>query len=83
MPSSWPARSSRSLRDGAEEREALAGYQATRDALSGAMFDVIDEIAGHRWTDDEIGALLMRLNAAMSDEVDALAELPDLAPATG
>ncbi len=71
------------LRDGAEEREALAGYQANRDALSGAMFDVIDEIAGHRWTDAEIGGLLMRLNAAMSDEVDALAELPDLAPATG
>ena len=71
------------LRDGAEEREALSAYQANRDALSGAMFDVIDEIAGHRWTDAEIGGLLMRLNAAMSDEVDALAELPDLAPATG
>ncbi len=64
--------------DGAEEREALAGYQATRDALSGAMFDVIDEIAGHHWADDEIGGLLMKLNAAMSDEVDALAGLPNL-----
>jgi len=70
------------LRDGAEEREALAGFQAKRDALSGAMFDVIDEIAGHRWTGAEIGALLMRLNAAMSDEVDALAELAPQA-ATG
>ena len=70
------------LHDGAEEREALAAYQANRDALSGAMFDVIDEIARHRWTDAEIGGLLMRLNAAMSDEVDALAELPDLAPTT-
>jgi 2-polyprenyl-6-methoxyphenol hydroxylase-like FAD-dependent oxidoreductase len=70
------------LCDGAEERGALAGYQATRDALSGTMFDVIDEIAGHGWTDDEIGGLLMRLNAAMCDEVDALAELPDLATVT-
>ena len=70
------------LRDGAEEREALSAYQANRDALSGAMFDVIDEIAGHRWTDAEIGGLLMRLNAAMSDEVDALAELAPQA-ATG
>ncbi len=70
------------LRDGAEEREALAGYQAKRDALSGAMFDVIDEIAGHRWTGAEIGGLLMRLNAAMSDEVDALAALAPQA-ATG
>jgi hypothetical protein len=41
------------------------------------MFGVIDEIAGHRWTDDEIGGLLKRLNSAMSDEVDALADLPE------
>jgi 2-polyprenyl-6-methoxyphenol hydroxylase-like FAD-dependent oxidoreductase len=67
------------VRDGAGEREALTGYQATRDGLSGAMFDVIDQIAGHQWTDHEIGGLLKRLNAAMSDEVDALAGLPDLA----
>jgi len=67
-----------SLVDGVDEREALAGYQATRDALSGALFEVIDVIAGHRWTDHEIGDLLLRLNAAMSDEVDLLAELPGL-----
>ena len=69
------------LRDGAGEAEALAGYQATRDAVSDTMFDVIDEIAGHRWTDDEIGGLLLRLNAAMAEEVDALAVLhfPDAA----
>ena len=34
--------------DGADERDALAGYQRTRDALSGALFDVTDVIAGHR-----------------------------------
>ena len=39
------------VRDGADERDALAGYQATRDALSAALFDVTDVIAGHRWTD--------------------------------
>ena len=62
--------------DGADERDALAGYQATRDALSRELFDVMDVICGHRWTDDEIGDLLLRLSAAMSDEVDVLAGLP-------
>ena len=66
----------RGRRDGADERDALAGYQATRDALSRELFDVIDVICGHRWTDDEIGDLLLRLSAAMSDEVDVLAGLP-------
>ena len=46
------------------------------------MFDVMDEVAGHQWADDEIGALLMRINAAMSDEVETIAGLPDLAPVT-
>lgn len=64
------------LVDGADERDALPGYQTTRDALSRALFDVIDVIAGHRWTDSQIGDLLLRLNAAMADEVDHLADLP-------
>jgi 2-polyprenyl-6-methoxyphenol hydroxylase-like FAD-dependent oxidoreductase len=62
--------------DGAAEEDALAGYQATRDALSAALFDVMDVIAGHRWTDDEIADLLLQLSAAMADEVEALAALP-------
>jgi hypothetical protein len=35
-------------------------------------------IAGNRWTDAEIDDLLRRLNAAMADEVEALAALPPL-----
>jgi 2-polyprenyl-6-methoxyphenol hydroxylase-like FAD-dependent oxidoreductase len=66
--------------DGAKERDALANYQATRDALSAELFDVIDVIAGHRWTDDEIPDLLLRLNAAMADEVEAMAAFPPLTP---
>ena len=54
----------------------LAGYQTTRDALSSDLFDVIDVIAGHRWTDVEIPELLRRLSASMADEVEALAALP-------
>jgi 2-polyprenyl-6-methoxyphenol hydroxylase-like FAD-dependent oxidoreductase len=65
---------------GADEREALASYQATRDALSQELLDVTDVICGHTWTDTEIGDLLLRLNAAMADEVDVLAELPPLTP---
>jgi 2-polyprenyl-6-methoxyphenol hydroxylase-like FAD-dependent oxidoreductase len=64
--------------DGADERDALANYQTIRDALSAELFEVIDVIAGHRWTDEEIPDLLLRLNAAMAEEVDALADLPPL-----
>lgn len=52
--------------------EALAEYQATRDRLSGPLFETVDTIAGHRWTDAEIPELLRRLSDAMADEVDAL-----------
>jgi len=68
--------------DGADERDALASYQMTRDALSTALFDVTGVIAGHRWTDDEIPGLLLQLNAAMASEVQALAALPPLPPPT-
>ena len=69
--------------DGADERDALARYQMTRDALSTALFDVTDVIAGHRWTDEEIPSLLPQLNAAMAGEVQALAALPPLPPPAG
>jgi 2-polyprenyl-6-methoxyphenol hydroxylase-like FAD-dependent oxidoreductase len=69
--------------DGADERDALASYQMTRDALSAALFDVTGVIAGHRWTDEEIASLLLQLNAAMADEVEALAALPPLPPPPG
>jgi 2-polyprenyl-6-methoxyphenol hydroxylase-like FAD-dependent oxidoreductase len=68
--------------DGADERDALARYQMTRDALSSALFDVTDVIAGHRWTDAEISSLLLQLNAAMADEVQVLAALSPFPPAS-
>ena len=37
------------------------------------LFDVVDTIAGMRWTDAEIPGLLLQLSSAMSDEVEALA----------
>jgi len=66
--------------DGADERDALARYQMTRDALSSELFDLTDVIAGHRWTDAEIPSLLLQLNAAMTGEVQALATLPPHPP---
>jgi 2-polyprenyl-6-methoxyphenol hydroxylase-like FAD-dependent oxidoreductase len=68
--------------DGAEERDALGGYQRTRDALSTAVFDLTEVIAGHYWTEQEIPDLLRRVHTAMSDEVKALAALPPLPPLT-
>ena len=57
------------------EPVALARYQSTRDHLSQSMFDAMDVIAGQRWSEDEIGALLRRISAATADEVDAIAAL--------
>jgi 2-polyprenyl-6-methoxyphenol hydroxylase-like FAD-dependent oxidoreductase len=69
---------------GAEETTALAEYQATRDALSLPLFEVVDTIASHQWTNAEIGDLLRRLSSSMADEVELLAGLDanDLGPAT-
>jgi 2-polyprenyl-6-methoxyphenol hydroxylase-like FAD-dependent oxidoreductase len=58
------------------ERAAFVDYQRTRDRLSLPLFDVVDTIAGMRWTDDEIPSLLLALSAATNDEVEALAGLP-------
>jgi 2-polyprenyl-6-methoxyphenol hydroxylase-like FAD-dependent oxidoreductase len=67
-------------RDGVPEAEALATYHRCRDSLSTALFDVVDVVAGHGWSDDEIGGLLLRLSAAMNDEVETLASLPAWPP---
>jgi 2-polyprenyl-6-methoxyphenol hydroxylase-like FAD-dependent oxidoreductase len=56
------------------EAAAFAEYQATRNRLSLPLFDVTDAIASQRWTDAEIGPLLLELSAAMAGEVDVLAE---------
>ncbi|GAB3065562.1 NAD(P)/FAD-dependent oxidoreductase [Intrasporangium mesophilum] len=61
--------------DGDSERDALEDYQTSRDSLSRNLFEVMDVISGHRWTDGEIGDLLLKLSAAMTAEVDVLAGL--------
>jgi len=64
--------------DGADEHVVLADYQSRRDELSFELFDIVDVIAGHRWTDEEIPRLLLRLSAAMVEEVEMLAALPPI-----
>jgi 2-polyprenyl-6-methoxyphenol hydroxylase-like FAD-dependent oxidoreductase len=54
------------------EADALGAYQATRDRLSVPLFWTTDTIATHRWTDAEIGGLLLQLSSDMADEVDLL-----------
>ncbi|HEX6658501.1 MAG TPA: hypothetical protein VF065_10495, partial [Ilumatobacter sp.] len=61
------------------ESEAFARYQLVRDRLSMPLFLITDQIATQRWTDATIGELLMRLSAAMADEVEVLAGLDALA----
>jgi 2-polyprenyl-6-methoxyphenol hydroxylase-like FAD-dependent oxidoreductase len=56
------------------EATAFAEYQETRDRLSLPLFDVTDAIASQRWTDADIGPLLLELSAAMAAEVYALAD---------
>ncbi len=63
-----------------EERErggsmddALECYEIRRDQLSVPLFDIVDRIAGQRWTDTEIAELLVRLSSVMADEVESLA----------
>jgi flavin-dependent dehydrogenase len=64
----------------AAEREALAGYQATRDALSADLFARVDAVAAFDWTLSEVRHHLLALSRAMRPEVDHLLAR-DLAPA--
>jgi 2-polyprenyl-6-methoxyphenol hydroxylase-like FAD-dependent oxidoreductase len=64
--------------DDGPEAAAFAEYHRTRDRLSIRMFDVVDRIAGMRWTDAEIPGLLLELNLAMTVEMDAVTSLDAL-----
>jgi 2-polyprenyl-6-methoxyphenol hydroxylase-like FAD-dependent oxidoreductase len=62
--------------DGAEDVEALAAYQSTRDALSHTLFDVVDRMASLDWSIEEIQALLVQFGAAMEPEIEYLERKP-------
>jgi menaquinone-9 beta-reductase len=60
------------LEGGARAHEA---YQAERDALSMALFDVTDAIASFQWNLDEVKSLHAQLSGAMRAEADRVVSL--------
>jgi flavin-dependent dehydrogenase len=52
---------------------ALARYEAIRDRLSRALYEVTESVCRYDWDGEQIRALLRRVSSAMSDEVDHLA----------
>jgi flavin-dependent dehydrogenase len=60
---------------GADEADALADYQETRDQLSDRLFTVTDRIASFDWDLKRIPTLLLQLSESMGDEVRHLAAL--------
>ncbi|HET6938645.1 MAG TPA: hypothetical protein VFI19_08575, partial [Nocardioides sp.] len=58
---------------GASPVVALARYEATRDRLSKALYEVTESVCRYDWDGEQIRALLRRVSSAMSDEVDHLA----------
>jgi 2-polyprenyl-6-methoxyphenol hydroxylase-like FAD-dependent oxidoreductase len=76
------ARAVAAMADGdSSERDALAGYQATRDHLTLPLLTAADAVATYAWGEDEIGPLLLQLSSAMADEVDVIAAM-DMVGAT-
>ena len=59
---------------------ALAAYQHTRDRLSRALVEVTESVCRYDWDADQIRALLRRVSAAMSDELDYLSARPERRP---
>jgi flavin-dependent dehydrogenase len=51
---------------------ALARYEAIRDRLSRALYEVTESVSRYDWDGEQIRALLRRVSSAMSDEVDHL-----------
>jgi flavin-dependent dehydrogenase len=56
---------------------AMSRYQSSRDRLSADLFAATEEVASYDWDDARLEPLLRRVSAAMSDEVDFVASLPD------
>lgn len=61
-----------SLGGGVPEREALRGYQTTRDRLSNRLFAVTEDVAAFDWDSDSARQLVREVSAAMGDEVELL-----------
>ena len=61
--------------DPALQAVELASFHELRDSLSVPLFDVAEQLAAHRWTDDDVRELLLQTSSATTSEVDALLDL--------
>jgi 2-polyprenyl-6-methoxyphenol hydroxylase-like FAD-dependent oxidoreductase len=66
---------------GRDEVAAFGDYESTRNHLSESLFTTADAIASFTWDTAEGGALLLRLSASMTEEIETLASLDVAAPA--
>ena len=66
------ARAARAVRHGEPDATAFATCYARRDLISGPIFETVDQICAYRWDMPGIRRLLLELNSAMSDEVEAV-----------
>jgi flavin-dependent dehydrogenase len=65
---------------GASPVVALARYEAIRDRLSKALYEVTECVARYDWSGQQVRGLLRRVSSAMSDELDHLAARPTPRP---
>jgi flavin-dependent dehydrogenase len=65
---------------GASPIVALARYEATRDRLSKALYEVTEAVCQYDWNGQQIRGLLRRVSSAMSDELDHLSTRPQPRP---
>jgi 2-polyprenyl-6-methoxyphenol hydroxylase-like FAD-dependent oxidoreductase len=64
---------------GHAQREALAEYESLRDALAFPMLDVTERLASYDWEVTEVRRLLMQLASVMTDELELLATISEVA----
>lgn len=57
---------------GTPDTVAFGCYQRRRDAIAAPIFAIIDQIAGYQWDTPGIRRLMVQLNSAISDEVEAV-----------
>jgi flavin-dependent dehydrogenase len=55
----------------------FAGYEATRDRLSGPLFEALEQVVDHSWTIDELPARVMRMSKAMKIELQEFERLAE------
>jgi 2-polyprenyl-6-methoxyphenol hydroxylase-like FAD-dependent oxidoreductase len=58
--------------DGEPETAAFSDFQWRRDAITGPLFGIVDQICSYGWDTPGIRRLLLQVSSAMSDEVEAI-----------